>query len=24
VRWCELSGIAARPLNLVGYEDEGD
>jgi putative mRNA 3-end processing factor len=24
VRWCELEGIAARPLNLVGYEDEGD
>jgi putative mRNA 3-end processing factor len=24
VRWCELSGIAARPLHLVGYEDEGD
>ena len=24
VRWCELTGIAARPLNLVGYEDEGD
>jgi putative mRNA 3-end processing factor len=24
VRWCELQGIAARPLNLVGYEDEGD
>ena len=23
-RWCELNGIAARPLNLVGYEDEGD
>jgi putative mRNA 3-end processing factor len=22
VRWCELSGIAARPLHLVGYEDE--
>ncbi|MCR4267472.1 ligase-associated DNA damage response exonuclease [Nitratireductor sp. ZSWI3] len=24
VRWCELHGIAARPLNLVGYEDEAD
>ncbi len=24
VRWCEMAGIAARPLNLVGYEDEGD
>jgi putative mRNA 3-end processing factor len=24
VRWCELSGIAGRPLHLVGYEDEGD
>ena len=24
VRWCELTGIAARPLNLVGYEDEGE
>jgi putative mRNA 3-end processing factor len=24
VRWCELEGIAARPLHLVGYEDEGD
>jgi putative mRNA 3-end processing factor len=24
VRWCEMSGIAARPLHLVGYEDEGD
>lgn len=23
-RWCELAGIAARPLHLVGYEDEGD
>ena len=22
VRWCELNGIAARPLHLVGYEDE--
>ncbi len=24
VRWCELAGIRARPLHLVGYEDEGD
>jgi len=24
VRWCEIAGIAARPLHLVGYEDEGD
>lgn len=24
VRWCELNGIAARPLNLVGYEDEAE
>ena len=24
VRWCELEGIAARPLHLVGYEDEAD
>lgn len=24
VRWCELQGITARPLHLVGYEDEGD
>jgi putative mRNA 3-end processing factor len=24
VRWCELHGFAARPLHLVGYEDEGD
>jgi putative mRNA 3-end processing factor len=24
VRWCELSGLTARPLHLVGYEDEGD
>jgi putative mRNA 3-end processing factor len=22
VRWCELAGIAAKPLHLVGYEDE--
>lgn len=22
VRWCELAGIPARPLRLVGYEDE--
>jgi putative mRNA 3-end processing factor len=24
VRWCELNSIAAKPLHLVGYEDEGD
>ncbi|MCP8897085.1 ligase-associated DNA damage response exonuclease [Shinella daejeonensis] len=24
VRWCELAGVPARPLHLVGYEDEGD
>ncbi len=24
VRWCGLNGIAARPLHLIGYEDEGD
>jgi putative mRNA 3-end processing factor len=24
VRWCEMSGIKAQPLHLVGYEDEGD
>lgn len=24
VRWCALQGIPARPLHLVGYEDEGD
>ncbi|WP_078710068.1 ligase-associated DNA damage response exonuclease [Consotaella salsifontis] len=24
VRWCQLEGIAARPLHLVGYEDESD
>jgi len=24
VRWCELQGIVAKPLHLVGYEDEGD
>jgi putative mRNA 3-end processing factor len=22
VRWCELAGIPAKPLHLVGYEDE--
>ena len=22
LRWCELNGFAARPLRLVGYEDE--
>jgi putative mRNA 3-end processing factor len=24
VRWCAMNGIAAQPLHLVGYEDEGD
>jgi putative mRNA 3-end processing factor len=24
VRWCALNGLPARPLYLVGYEDEGD
>ncbi|MEN3792588.1 ligase-associated DNA damage response exonuclease [Fulvimarina sp. MAC3] len=24
VRWCELEGVAARPLHLVGYEDEAE
>lgn len=24
VRWCELNQISARPLNLVGYEDENE
>ncbi|MEL6920792.1 MAG: ligase-associated DNA damage response exonuclease, partial [Pseudomonadota bacterium] len=24
VRWCELHQIKARPLNLVGYEDEAE
>ncbi|MEO0914373.1 MAG: ligase-associated DNA damage response exonuclease [Pseudomonadota bacterium] len=24
VRWCELQGMAARPLHLVGYEDEAE
>lgn len=24
VRWCELQNIPAKPLHLVGYEDEGD
>jgi putative mRNA 3-end processing factor len=24
VRWCEINGISARPLHLVGYDDEGD
>jgi putative mRNA 3-end processing factor len=24
VRWCELNGISARPLNLVGYDDESE
>jgi putative mRNA 3-end processing factor len=24
VRWCGLEGIPAKPLHLVGYEDEGE
>lgn len=24
VRWCTMQGIAAKPLRLVGYSDEGD
>ena len=24
VRWCALKGVRARPLHLVGYEDESD
>ncbi|MEO0622441.1 MAG: ligase-associated DNA damage response exonuclease [Pseudomonadota bacterium] len=24
VRWCTLAGVKARPLNLVGYEDEAE
>ncbi len=24
VRWCEINGISARPLNLVGYDDESE
>ncbi|HEV7253992.1 MAG TPA: ligase-associated DNA damage response exonuclease [Mesorhizobium sp.] len=24
VRWCEINGIAAQPLHLVGYEDEAE
>lgn len=24
MRWAELNGIAARPLRLIGYEDEND
>jgi putative mRNA 3-end processing factor len=24
VRWCELNQIKARPLRLVGYEEEAD
>ncbi len=24
VRWCALGGLPARPLNLVGYEDEAE
>ncbi|WP_163270892.1 ligase-associated DNA damage response exonuclease [Chelativorans alearense] len=24
VRWCELNGIAAKPLHIAGYEDEAE
>ena len=24
VRWCELQGIPAKPLHLMGYEDEAE
>jgi len=24
VRWCAMNDIVARPLHMVGYEDEGD
>jgi putative mRNA 3-end processing factor len=24
VRWCEINGIRAKPLHLVGYEDEAE
>ena len=24
VRWCQLNGITARPLHLVGYDDEAE
>ncbi|MDY8110271.1 ligase-associated DNA damage response exonuclease [Fulvimarina sp. 2208YS6-2-32] len=24
VRWCQLAGVKARPLHLVGYEDEAE
>ena len=24
MRWCDLQGIAARPLRLIGYEDEAE
>jgi len=24
VRWCELAGVKARPLHMVGYEDEAE
>jgi putative mRNA 3-end processing factor len=24
VRWCALKGTAARPLHMVGYEEEAD
>jgi putative mRNA 3-end processing factor len=23
-RWAALNGVAARPLRLIGYEDEGE
>jgi putative mRNA 3-end processing factor len=23
IRWCDLKGKAARPLHMVGYEEEG-
>ena len=24
MRWCEMQGRAARPLHLVGYEEEAE
>ena len=24
VRWCELQGLPAKPLHLMGYEEEPD
>ena len=24
VRWAELEGVAAKPLSLIGYEDENE